>query len=282
MIFAYLKKANCFLNIQSKGEMMKKLLIFLYAILFVFVIANSALANILVYEDFNCFICDDDNPPNGWELTSDKWSDMNEYVNDGPWGLGGESLHLVGPHTDAYKTFTATTKVYLEYYIKTGPSHDSQSEGPHVRLGSANGEATIVGVDGTQVALLDGEQGWYQNLSLGVEANTWYGFGIRYDAVSGESEIWVINTKYTNKTSIISMYGLYDVTPDFARTHWHDYGKAIGYVDNVHVGTSGTNWTDSYIDQLIISGTPVHEPATMLLLSSGLIGLVGFRRKFKK
>ena len=53
----------------------------------------------------------------------------------------------------------------------------------------------------------------------------------------------------------------------------------IGFNDN------GKHWEGDFdFDDIIIAAKPVPEPATMLLLGSGLIGLAGFGRKkfFKK
>jgi len=38
----------------------------------------------------------------------------------------------------------------------------------------------------------------------------------------------------------------------------------------------------AYLDNVVVNANPVPEPTTMLLLSAGLAGLSGFRRKFRK
>ena len=44
----------------------------------------------------------------------------------------------------------------------------------------------------------------------------------------------------------------------------------------------GLHWTMKCGNDVVEGAAPVPEPATMLLLGSGLVGLAGFRRKFRK
>ncbi len=120
----------------------------------------------------------------------------------------------------------------------------------------------------------------------------WDGAPLDYNPTT-QTEIDRLEAAYTTTDSAFSNW-IFDVIyevkidndllngfgADMANDNYHPADELTALIAHVSSNKAGYIYTE--IGDEIPGGEPVPEPATMFLLGSGLVGLAGFRKKFKK
>ena len=260
---------------------MKKFLVFFYVILIVMGFVGSSGAVLILEDDFNNGVLDPawtisfenatgwDYSESGTNLTVTDVQDID--VSSGPvtpWGIVNLS-----------RTFIPLYDFHIDFNI----SWDSKN---------GQGQETVLAMQALFIELFDTHNNfltaigycdpWAMDFGIGlisVGGRYREGEDIRgdYFPQAGSTDIDIIQEGNTieylwNNSSLLTLPAIATIG-----------GINISFWHYAYDGGWGTSYFGSEsVDLVRVEGSPVPEPATILLVGSGLFGLARFRRKVKK
>jgi hypothetical protein len=271
---------------ERKGEDMRKFVIFIFLSILMLTQTQSVKAITIFSEDFESYNSTSDLANQG------SWEGQAVYVTNGTYlsskVLNGRdsridgSLPQVSYDLGSPLSSSSITKLSFDAWATTVglPTHNMN-----------------IGISNTDYGSFVDQIYWFANE---VSANSWgWSFASTVSGLGGVRENFTGGYNNPVHLSIVvdgpanEFYGTYDFgTGGSGETaHYSFNTTSVKAVDlqYVHVALDsrtttstpfGTKYDGGEIDNITVTATP--EPTTMLLFGSGLIGLAGFRRRFKK